>query len=64
MSDKLDPRIEPGKSIADKLETIYNKGFHMFAGPVEFRHATNYDTYRRAALLAVYTAIKDENYDI
>jgi hypothetical protein len=55
----LDPRIGDGKIIAGRLWEVYQRAFDDFAGPKQYRHSCNYDTYHRAALLAVYMYTKD-----
>ena len=57
---ELDPRSGKGKEIADSLDQVYQKAFADFAGPQKFRHSCNYDTYRRAALIAVHQHLKSE----
>lgn len=39
-----------------QLVEAYEKAYNEFAGPREFRHAVNFDTYNRAGLIGVWNA--------
>lgn len=43
----------------EQLDRIYRQAYDEFAGPIGYRHAVNFDTYKRAGLIAVWNAAQD-----